>query len=218
MEKCFLCEKFVGKKGIVEHFLPWHKEFPERAYEWENLNLSCNECNDRKRQKPYRIPADPHKPAMKTVLINPSKPSFGYTVEELIRFNKHREAVAGGKKSVSSEVVNTIKFLNDTKPLRYRNRRWDELTEIVFQSDCKTIWWEFRDMRAINPNDWDDAEFSGKISALERGDAVYQMFLTERSPFYACMKYVVFEILRLSVADFKQMSDTYRKYKGLATD
>jgi len=40
-------------------------------------------------------------------------------------------------------------------------------------------------------------------------------FLTERSPFYKCMKYVVFHVLRLSVNDFKRMSEAYRKYKGL---
>ncbi|GEM_PF-2648921 len=30
------------------------------------------------------------------------------------------------------------------------------------------------------------------------------------------MKYVVFEVLRLSADDFKRMSNTYRKYKGFA--
>ena len=70
-------------------------------------------------------------------------------------------------------------------------------------------------MREINPADWDDDMFSDKMSALKRGDAIYEMFLTERSPFYKCMKYVVFHVLRLSVNDFKRMSEAYRKYKGL---
>ena len=47
-------------------------------------------------------------------------------------------------------------------------------------------------MREINPADWDDDMFSDKMSALKRGDAIYEMFLTERSPFYKCMKYIVF--------------------------
>ncbi len=216
LDKCFLCETFFGESGVVEHFLPWHKDFPERAYDWENLNLSCDDCNNRKKQKPYRVPSNPRQAAAKTVLIDPSNPPFGSTVEELIQFNKYCEAVSGGKESTSHEVLNSINFLNDRIPFHSRHRRWVELTEVVFQSDCKTIWWELRDMPAINPHDWDDADlFSARISALERGDAIYEMFLTERAPFYSCMKYVVFQFFRLSIYDFKRMSDAFRKYKGL---
>ncbi|OQX26073.1 MAG: hypothetical protein BWK80_12285 [Desulfobacteraceae bacterium IS3] len=214
LDKCFLCEIFVGNKGVVEHFLPWHKNFPARAYQWENLNLSCKDCNDRKRKSPYRIPANPHQAATRTDLIDPSNPPFGCKVDELIQFNKHREAVSGERESLKSEVINTIKFLNDPMPLCYRNRRWDEFIEVVFQADCKKDWWAFRDMREINPADWEDKVFCEKMSALERGDAIYEMFLRERSPFYTCMKYVVFHVLRLSANDFKRMSEAYRKYKG----
>jgi len=31
-------------------------------------------------------------------------------------------------------------------------------------------------MREINPADWDDDMFSDKMSSLERGDAIYEMF------------------------------------------
>jgi len=215
LDKCFLCEKFVGEKGEVEHFLPWHKEFPERAYDWENLNLSCKGCNRRKRKKPYRVPANSNQAATKTVLIDPSDPPFGCDVEELIGFDKHREAVSAGKESDTDEVQCTLKFLNDAIPLKNRNRRWDEFVEIVFQSDCKSVWWEFRDMRSINPDEWHDNEFAQKISALERADALCGRFLSKRSPFYTCMKYAVSEFFRLSVKDFRRMSSAYRKFKGL---
>lgn len=201
-------------KELWNIFLPW-KGVPERAYQWENLNLSCKDCNDRKKGKPYRVPTNPRQASTRTDLIDPSNPPFGCRIEELIQFDKHREAVSGEKESLKSEVINTIKFLNDPMPLCYRNRRWDEFTEVVFQSDCKTKWWDFRDMREINPADWDDTVFSDRMSAIERGDAIYEMFLTERSPFYTCMKYVVFQMLRLSVNDFRRMSEAYRKYKGL---
>lgn len=215
LHKCFLCEVVVEDKGVVEHFLPWHKDVPERAYQWENLNLSCDDCNNRKRKSPYRVPSDPRQAATRTDLIDPSNPPFGCKVEELIQFNKDCEAVSGGKESTKTEVNNTINFLNDPIPLRYRSRHWNELMRVVFESDCKRNWWAFRDMREINPADWDDDVFSDRISALERGDVVYERFLTERSPFYTCMRYVVFYVLRLSANDFERMSKAYRKYKNL---
>ena len=63
LEKCFLCERELRTDGEVEHFLPWHQNFPERAYDWANLHWSCKDCNQRKRYKPYRVPDAPIRPS-----------------------------------------------------------------------------------------------------------------------------------------------------------
>lgn len=49
--KCYLCGKDVSSYFEIEHFLPWHENYPERAYDWSNLHLSCKACNTRKRKK-----------------------------------------------------------------------------------------------------------------------------------------------------------------------
>ncbi|MDX7756875.1 HNH endonuclease [Aeromonas hydrophila] len=52
--KCYLCGKDVSTYFEIEHFLPWHSNYPERAYDWGNLHLSCKACNTRKRKKKYK--------------------------------------------------------------------------------------------------------------------------------------------------------------------
>jgi uncharacterized protein (TIGR02646 family) len=48
-DKCAYCESKVTHTypGDIEHILP-RSIFPELAVEWENLTLSCGECNRRK--------------------------------------------------------------------------------------------------------------------------------------------------------------------------
>lgn len=54
------------------------------------------------------------------------------------------------------------------------------------------------------------------LKAIRLLDARLRKFLRERSPFYTCMKYAAFQMLRLSVNDFERMSEAYRKYKDLS--
>ncbi len=64
--KCFYCErKLVETKGQVDHYIEV-KEAPKLAFDWNNLYLSCPECNSKKishRKAPVSECLDPCKPA-----------------------------------------------------------------------------------------------------------------------------------------------------------
>lgn len=46
--KCFYCEaKLTTNEAEVDHYIEV-AEFPEQAFEWENLYLSCHDCNSKK--------------------------------------------------------------------------------------------------------------------------------------------------------------------------
>lgn len=53
--KCFYCECKLGEhEDEVEHYLEVAEQ-PDLAFDWQNLFLSCRECNRRKRPN-YQIP------------------------------------------------------------------------------------------------------------------------------------------------------------------
>lgn len=64
--RCGYCHSPVGitDYGSVDHFYPKYR-FPERAFDWENIVLSCNVCNVAKRDQ---FPTDAHG---NPLLINP---------------------------------------------------------------------------------------------------------------------------------------------------
>ena len=48
-QKCFYCETLLNEPGIkqnVDHYIEVSEQ-PELAFEWENLYLSCVECNEK---------------------------------------------------------------------------------------------------------------------------------------------------------------------------
>lgn len=47
---CCYCESRVGKSGDIEHRLPKRK-YPASTYDWNNLHLSCRDCNTAKSEK-----------------------------------------------------------------------------------------------------------------------------------------------------------------------
>lgn len=51
---CFLCQKDVRSRHVVEHFRPYNNFHPERAYDWSNLHLSCDKCNGEKIAEQYK--------------------------------------------------------------------------------------------------------------------------------------------------------------------
>ncbi|MFA0133921.1 HNH endonuclease [Vibrio splendidus] len=51
---CFLCQKDIRARHVVEHFRPYNNFHPERAYDWNNLHLSCDKCNGEKIKDQYK--------------------------------------------------------------------------------------------------------------------------------------------------------------------
>ncbi|PZU99867.1 MAG: hypothetical protein DCE90_00810 [Pseudanabaena sp.] len=73
-QKCYLCERIIGKNGDVEHFRPKgayqqaqgeplrYPAYYWLAYTWENLYLSCPSCNSRHKKNLFPL-RDPNKRA-----------------------------------------------------------------------------------------------------------------------------------------------------------
>lgn len=59
--KCAYCESLVTHitHGDIEHVAPKSK-VPSKAYEWENLTLACDKCNENKGDTYSDDPADSH--------------------------------------------------------------------------------------------------------------------------------------------------------------
>jgi len=51
LNKCYLCEtKFDNPQNMdVEHFVPYKDDNDPMKYEWTNLFLACNNCNNYKK-------------------------------------------------------------------------------------------------------------------------------------------------------------------------
>jgi len=51
--KCFFCESILNRSSYceIEHFLP-KSTFPESAFDWQNLQISCRICNNSKSATP----------------------------------------------------------------------------------------------------------------------------------------------------------------------
>lgn len=199
LDKCFLCECHVGEGGEVEHFLPWHKGAPERAYDWKNLNWSCPHCNKSKKQF--------H--SCEFSLIDPSNPPC--CLDELISFDKDCN-MHGGRNTEyvqKPEVQHTLELLNNPFPRSARRVRLKELEESIFEIH-KTSWEKLQKMDSIEPATWSNEERSQLLPALDRADALYNFFLTEKAPFSVCMQAVLFPLFHFTVHDFRRMSEAYR--------
>ena len=216
LNKCYLCEADVKDSFEIEHFLPWSINNPERAYDWSNLHLSCKRCNQAKRNKKYK--EKDGEIVTKTILIDPSNPPFCCTVEQLIKFNKYCEATSAGKEAEKNEVKNTISFINSQTLKNLRQRCWSDITQILLEYDCINDWRDIvKEPPPIELKKWESnpVKFSRMLKVLDNADIIYSNYLIESAPFYTCIKYVIFENLRLSVKDFQRMSNAFRDYKGM---
>ena len=70
-KKCCYCEAYIADSGSgkqVEHFRP-RSQFPDLKYEWNNLFLTCADCNSAKsNQFPVSVAGEP-------LLLDPSHPT-----------------------------------------------------------------------------------------------------------------------------------------------
>ena len=212
-DKCYLCESQVYENGEVEHFHPWHSQEPERAYDWDNLHWSCPCCNGRKRKKKFKEFEGPSR-VPKTLLIDPSRPPFGCRLADLITFVKRGlEAKSIGERQFERVVVRTVEFLNE-RPRDDRLNRYVELMEAVADAGYAPEWREMSSDENIDPTNWDETCRAERLAALEKAQAIYQLFLSDDAPFSTSMRAVLPEGLRLSVDDFEHFCRALAKYKA----
>ena len=214
-DKCYLCEGYVGIEGVVEHFLPWHKQFPCRAYDWDNLHLCCDRCNRQKRKSPYRYPSDSRKPAQETRLIDPSNPPGNHLVSDLIGFDDTGYAEKKGLYDSQDKVKNTQDFLNEAGPLKHRLNRHRSMQK-VWISLLKTHaskWGKLQALFLTSSQKWTKETIQPYVSVLQQVDNIYRYYLTECAPFSTSIHVAFEDMCDCSIAELQQMSDVLRQLR-----
>ena len=128
---CFLCQVDVSTGYDIEHFLPWSKFHPERAYDWNNLHQSCKPCNNRKKKNIYKDldPSDPKK-VNDIKLLNPTIDS----VETLITFDP--DSCEAKSNTVSDNKADlTAIFLNEADCLGLRKDQWIKVNKLLISDE-----------------------------------------------------------------------------------
>lgn len=128
---CFLCQKEIISDYDIEHFLPWSKFYPERAYDWNNLHQSCKACNQRKKRKEYKElnNADESK-VVDILLLDPSVND----VENLITFDPDTCEALPTDVSVL-KANQTSQFLNEIACIHARMSHLKKLTKVLISEE-----------------------------------------------------------------------------------
>ncbi|ELO4022982.1 hypothetical protein QWR20_004229 [Vibrio fluvialis] len=125
---------------MVEHFLPYNNFHPERAYDWDNLHLSCDKCNGEKIAKQYKkidnsvtdeqyhslglVPNGRTKKIDDILLLDPARDD----VERLISFDfQTNEAIATD--ITNEKAILTAQLLNKHELPSLRSLMYTSLTQ-----------------------------------------------------------------------------------------
>lgn len=209
--KCYLCEKDIRVSYQIEHYLPWSKEESTRAYDWNNLHLSCDKCNHRKRRKDYKRINSVTKVVEDTLILNPSNLPLGYTIDTLIKFERNRKCSA--LEPNVPKVIKTVEFLNEIGPKTDRDNRWDELDDFLWEKREQTAIWE--DIIAMPEIRLPEDLVKRKeiLEALKFANNFYQLFIKNTSPYSKCMSDILLTSKNFSQKELKRMSDFYLNFK-----
>jgi hypothetical protein len=214
--KCFLCESLTSRGGdqVVEHFLPHSPATPERAYDWNNLNTACRRCNDLKRKNEFKE-TDPDNKIIATLLLDPSRPPQGFSIESIISFDSDgMEAAVTDQFSLNLIANNTKKLLNDPT-LRHRRRdRADALRDTIIQR-CSIR--DIQKLCALDPLNLDQFHNITKdamLLALEAADRLCLFFLRDSVEHCTSMRRLVETCYSLCYNDLKRLGVYYSQIKG----
>lgn len=107
---CMYCEGTVGVTSYeqIEHFRPKSK-YPELCFEYDNLHLACEICNNNKSNKYKDEYIDP-------TLVNPREYIY------------YRNWEAVGKNEIGTMMVELVKLNNDTR-MRFRKAKLQIIQE-----------------------------------------------------------------------------------------
>lgn len=220
LHKCYLCERIIEEDdGEVEHFHPWHRELPKRAYDWNNLNWCCRACNQRKRRDEFKkkIRNDDDDSPVETLLVDPSNPPFQASVEELIRFDADdQKAVGNSLPNDQDKVIDrTVKFLNDETTWHFRRAQLKRLVNTALELGYVLEWRALILEPEIAPANWDPSVRSDRIDALRCAHNFYDRFLADHVPYSACMRAALSEwIVDVTVKGLERLSREFLAYEA----
>lgn len=153
---CYICQKSLAAGYEIEHFLPWSKHYPERAYDWHNLHKSCKFCNGKKRKVVYkqRCPSDLKKVIDMLLLCPTTEP-----VEQLIGFDSNTFEALDNSNQSNIKVAKTVEFLNASELVLDRSRHWHSFTNFLLSPEWSSVmlmiknsYMNFTQIQLINNN------------------------------------------------------------------
>lgn len=207
---CFLCQKDVSARYDIEHFLPWSKYYPERAYDWSNLHQSCKTCNDKKRKILYKQ-VDPNIKSKvdDILLLNPSVDP----VERLLSFDADSSEVLSN--SVGNIKVNkTADFLNEFDLLGARKDHLNKLNKLLMSIEWLTTF------TTLRSNYLDYSNITLDFSNVEQdkiGDLCYRIamgYLSVNKEYNIFIKRVLRINTGLSIPLIKKYMSEYCQFHG----
>jgi len=188
--KCYLCGKDVSSYFEIEHFLPWHENYPERAYDWNNLHLSCKACNTRKRKKKYKIMSS----TGGVQSINLLCPTVDDVNSKISYDNSTSEAINLNSGNYISQL--TADFLNEPNCKSDRISHLHTLQETLLSRE----WYpSYHILRTINIQDMDTIDFTNEDYDLA-GNLSYRItssYLCQNAPFYTFIHAVLEDTFHL---------------------
>lgn len=207
---CFLCQIDVTAGFDVEHFLPWSKYHPERAYDWNNLHQSCKQCNNRKKRKIYKIlDSEETKKVNDIILLDPSIDD----VEQLITFDPDTcKAISNTNTDNKSNL--TAIFLNDLECLSLRKDHYIKLTKLLmsqewFDTFCQ-LKSDFKDYSNII------LDFTNEVDS-EVGTLCYRLvfgYFSINKEYNVFMQRIFFDNTQIDIALINKYAAEYCQHHG----
>lgn len=208
---CFLCQKKLVDDYDVEHFLPWHSNYPERAYDWNNLHQSCRRCNSKKRKVIYKEKNNAGG-VVDILLLDPSDPNVD--VEQLIYFcPKTNKAIANCPGN--TKVSKTAEFLNETDILSERQAHWISLTNLILNDrwlyTYSLLKQEYSDYQNVTLN-------LANVTDMNIGDFCYRLlsgYLLSSSDYSRYIKTLFVQKFNIPIALIRKYANCYAAYNNL---
>ncbi|ORM63348.1 hypothetical protein PRCB_09945 [Pantoea rodasii] len=109
---CAFCDGFIGSESreTLEHFKP-KSQFPESAFDWENLFPCCDMCQSQKREKYH------------AALIKPDRPDYDFDDYFICNFDNGEVAVAPDRLAENQHAAAiTLETYGLNLPMRKKER------------------------------------------------------------------------------------------------
>jgi uncharacterized protein (TIGR02646 family) len=209
-QKCYLCERDAQYEGLVEHFLPHHRDRPERAFDWKNLHWCCSKCNARKRANKYKTFVPGTKIVATTLLLDPSDPPI--PLEQVLTYDSDLRATPTQLFQQDSLAISTAEFLNDAIPQIERDACYRKLADLIIQGGCMSQWKTLIAAPVLDLQHFPAEERAAYLNAMDCADRLYLNFLGDNKPFCSSMRCIVENRLRLPVV---RIRDIGRAFRGL---
>ncbi|HHQ4471360.1 MULTISPECIES: HNH endonuclease [Aeromonas] len=211
-DKCYICEKNIKNTYQIEHYLPYSIHFPERAYDWDNLHLSCDKCNKKKIKNQYKLKdINDEKKVLDILILNPCVDN----VEQLITFDEITcKAVDNGHENIKSKMTEV--FLNEPEYLSERQSHISGLIDLILSDEWQTSYNILRHQYVNHPQLNLDYQVPQDNKIGDLCHRILKGYLSINSPYYTFTRTVFYRRVRLNIAAVKKFGNEWCVFMGIA--